>query len=81
MALRVNVSLKNGRELTSYQLIKNDKPLIKNYRPVTLLRICSKIFKKVIFNLLFKYVDENILLTSNQSGFQPGDSCIHQLYQ
>ena len=51
----------------------------KNYRPVSLLPICSKIFEKVIFNLLFKYLDDNNLLTRNQSGFRPGHSCVHQL--
>ena len=58
---------------------KHDKQLIKNYRPVSLLPICSKIFEKVIFNSLFKYLDDNNLLNSNQSGFRPGDSCVHQL--
>ena len=58
---------------------KHDKKLIKNYRPVSLLPICSKIFEKVIFNSLFKYLDDNNLLTGNQSGFRPGDSCVHQL--
>ena len=58
---------------------KHDKQLIKNFRPVSLLPICSKIFEKVIFNLLFKYLDDNNLLNSNRSGFRPGDSCVHQL--
>ena len=58
---------------------KHDKQLIKNYQPVSLLPICSKIFEKVIFNSLFKYLDDNNLLTSNQSGFRLGDSCVHQL--
>ena len=49
------------------------------YQPVSLLPICSKIFEKVIFNSLFKYLDNNNLLTSNQSAFRPGDSCAHQL--
>ena len=31
---------------------EHDKQLIKNYRPVSLLPICSKIFEKVIFNSL-----------------------------
>ena len=44
---------------------KHDKQLIKNYRPVSLLPICSKIFEKVIFNSLFKYLDDNNLLNSN----------------
>ena len=57
----------------------NDKQLIKNYRPVSLLPVCSKIFEKIIFNSLFKYLEDNNLLNGNQSGFRPGDSCVHQL--
>ena len=52
---------------------KHDKQLIKNYRPVSLLPVCSKTFERVIFNSLFKYLDDNNLLTSNQPGFLPGD--------
>ena len=74
----MNVFLKNGRKLTVLVHKKHDKPLIKNYQPVSLLPICSKIFEKVIFNSPFKYLDDN-LLNSNQSGFRPGDSCVHQL--
>ena len=43
------------------------------------LPIYSKVFEKVIFNSLFKYLDDNNLLNSNQSGFRSGDSCVHQL--
>ena len=53
--------------------------MIKNYLPVLLLPIFSKVFEKVIFTLLFKYFDDNNLFTSNQSGFRPCDSCMHQL--
>ena len=52
---------------------KHDKQLIKNYRPVSLLPICSKTFERVIFNSLFKYLDDNNLLTSTQPSFPPGD--------
>ena len=58
---------------------KHGKQLIKNYRPVSLLLICSKISKKVIFNSLFKYLDDNNLFNSNQSSFWPGDFCVPQL--
>ena len=57
---------------------KGDKQLIQNYRPVSLLSICGKIFEKIIFNSLFKYLENN-LLNPHQSGFRPGDSCVHQL--
>ena len=39
---------------------KDDKQLIQNYRPVSLLPICGKIFEKLIFDSLFKYL-ENIV--------------------
>ena len=58
---------------------KGDKQLIQNYRPVSLLPICGKIFEKIIFNSLFKYLENNNLLNPHQSGFRPGDSCVHQL--
>ena len=57
---------------------KNDNQCIKNYRPVSLLSICSKIFERLLFNELYKFLNENDLLSSNQSGFRPGDSCINQ---
>ena len=58
---------------------KGDKQLIKNYRPISLLPICSKIFEKIISKNLYSYLNANILLTKNQSGFRPGDSTANQL--
>ena len=58
---------------------KGNKQILSNYRPVSLLPICSKLFEKIIFNTIFQHLTANKLLNSNQSGFMPGDSCIHQL--
>ena len=58
---------------------KNDKQIVSNYQPVSLLPICSKIFEKLIFNEFFKFFEENNLLSKHQSGFRLGDSCIYQL--
>ena len=58
---------------------KGEKDLIKNYRPASLLPIFAKVFERLIFNSLFKYINENELLNSNQSGFRPLDSCVNQL--
>ena len=58
---------------------KNDKQIVSNYRPVSFLPICSKIFEKLIFNELFKIFEDNNLLSKHQSDFRPGDSCIYQL--
>ena len=59
---------------------KNDKQLIKNYRPISLLPICGKFFEKIVFNhfIQFFFTKTN-LITKHQSGFRPGDSTINQL--
>ena len=58
---------------------KDDKQILKNYRPVSLLPICAKIFERIIYNRIFEYLIENNLITENQPGFKPGDSFINQL--
>ena len=58
---------------------KGDKQLIKNYKPISLLLICGKIFEKIIFNNLYSYLNVNNIITKNQSGFRPGDSTTNQL--
>ena len=58
---------------------KGDKQLIENYRPVSLLPICGKVFERLIFNSLFNYFIENNLLSQHHLGFNPGDLCVQQL--
>ena len=58
---------------------KSDKQILKNYQPVCLLAICGKIFERLIYNSLFEYFIENNLISLNQSGFKPGDSCPNQI--
>ena len=58
---------------------KNDKCSLNNYPAVSLLPICGKFFERIIFNNVFLFLEDNNLLTPNQSGFRPKDSCINQL--
>ena len=58
---------------------KGGKQNIKNYRPVSLLPICSKIFERTIYDNMLKYFLDNNLISPKQSGFRTGDSCINQL--
>ena len=58
---------------------KENKQLVKNYRPISLLPICGKLFEKIVFNNLYLYLNSNNLITKNQSGFRPGDSTTNQL--
>lgn len=56
---------------------KGDRQLVSNYRPITLLNICSKIFEKCVFDALYPFVSP--LIHSNQFGFQKKKSTIVQL--
>ena len=66
----------------SYLFIKkDDEQVINNYRPVSLLPIFGKIIERIIFNNIYRYLDEHNLLNPNQSGFRPKDSCVYQLLE
>ena len=58
---------------------KGDKQTLENYRPVSLFPICEKILERLMFNEMFNFFIEKKLISSNQSGFKLGDSCINQL--
>ena len=58
---------------------KGEKQLLQNYRPISVLPICGKIFEKIIFSNFYSYLTTIGLITNNQSGFRPGDSTTNQL--
>ena len=58
---------------------KNDKQILSNYRPASLLPVFSKIFERLIYNSMHKHIIDNNLLSPNQSGFRTGYSCTNQL--
>ena len=68
-------------EIQSYIPVQKngDKQILDNHRPVSLLPICGKIFEKLLFSSISKFLDNNNLLSSNQSGFKPSYSCEYQL--
>ena len=53
--------------------------MLKNYRALSPLLICGKTFEKLIFNALYAFFGDHILLNPCQSGFKENDSCINQL--
>ena len=57
---------------------KGSHQLMKNYRPISLLPICGKLFEKIIFDGIYTLLQEQNL-SPKQSGFRPGDSTINQL--
>ena len=58
---------------------KGDKCIVSNYRPISVLPICGKLFEKLIYSELYNYLSSNNILNTNQSGFRSGDSCTNQL--
>ena len=46
---------------------------------ILFIPICGKIFERLMYNRLYEYFTENELISSSQSGFKPGGSCINQL--
>ena len=58
---------------------KGNKQVVNNYRPLSLLPACGKILERLVFNSLFNFLDNNSLLSANQSGYSPSDSCESQI--
>ena len=61
------------------QFIENNKQIIENCRPIPLLPVYGKILERIIYNKMFQFFSEHELISHNQSGFKPGESCINQL--
>ena len=49
---------------------RNEKVLVDNYRPISLLSVFSKIFEKAFCNKLVSFITNNNLLSENQYGFR-----------
>jgi hypothetical protein len=58
---------------------KEDKTIVSNYRPISLLSCTGKIQERIVFKQLYKYLIDNNLLTWRNSGFRELDSAINQL--
>ena len=51
---------------------KHDSKLdLNNYRPISVLPVVAKIFKKVVFDQTYAFLNINNLLSDMQSGFRP----------
>ena len=58
---------------------KENKQIIKNYWPVSLLSNFAKIFGSLLFQKMCNYFITDNLISKNQSGFPPHDSVTNQL--
>ena len=70
----------NRKKQMLFQFIKNNKQLIQNYRPISLLFVCSKTLEWLIYNKMFRFFTENKLISNNKSGFKPGTNASINYY-
>ena len=43
---------------------------VNNYRPISIIPIIAKVFEKAIYNQFYKYLADNSMLSTRQSGFR-----------
>ena len=60
---------------------KGNKENIKNYRPISILPVFSKVLERIMYNRLYEYFMNNNLLHENQFGFQINDATEHTILQ
>ena len=58
---------------------KNDRSIVSNYRPVSLLSCVSKIVERQVFNELYDFCQKYNLLSDKNAGFKKNDGTINQL--
>lgn len=73
----INLSFTNGIFPNNLRIAKvtpifnsDNKKLLTNYRPVSVLTAFSKIFEKALYNSIWKLIEENNMLMENQYGFR-----------
>ena len=71
------IEWKKGNVVPAHR--KGDKQNLKCYRPISLFPVSGKIFEIILHNNMYELFTESNLISANQSGFKPGDSCINQL--
>ena len=70
--------LKIGRITPLYK--KGKKELIENYRHVSTLPIFGKLFEKIIYNRMYKFLLSKGILSGSQFGFRKGHSTGHAIH-
>ena len=58
-----------------------DPSSTKNYRPISILNILSKVFERVVFNEIYNFLRKNNKLSHLQAAYTPGSSTENQLLE
>ena len=83
-----NLSIKTGIYPSNLKIAKvipifkkGDQTSINNYRPISILSPINKIFEKVLYARLIKYIDKSNILYKFQYGFRKKHSTEHALIE
>ena len=82
----INTSLNTGIVPSQMKTAKvipifkaSDPCILKNYRPVSLLSVFSKILEKIMFDKVTSFLSSNDILYKHQYGFRSKHSTIHPI--
>ena len=70
--------MKYFETLYLYSNKQTNKQNIKNYRLVSLLPIFSKVFERIIYDNILKYILDKNLISPKRFRFRPGESCVNR---
>ena len=83
-----NLSVKTGIYVNEWKKARvvpihksNDRQRCENYRPISILPVVSKILERSVFNQIYKFLNDNSLLSKYQSGFRPKNSTLTAVLQ
>ena len=64
----VPTALKTAKVIPIYK--SEDKRLVSNYRPISVLPAFSKVIERLVYNRLINFLNVHNLLSANQYGFR-----------
>ena len=83
-----NLSIKTGIYVDEWKKARvvpiyksGNRQKCENYRPISILPIISKILERSIFNQIYKFLNDNSLLSKYQSGFRQKNTTLTALIQ
>jgi len=72
-----NLSFSTGKFHDTLKIAKvtpvfksDNRLLVNNYRPISVLPVFSKIFEKLMYNRMFEFINQHAILTEHQYGFR-----------
>lgn len=60
---------------------KNNRQMVKNYRPISLLSSVGKVLERCVFKEVFNFLHENKLFSKYQAAYMPNSSTTDQLLE